>query len=87
VTREPCDLVLRAAEVLAPLWSLLERPEFRTEVEKLGGYSLPRLASGSARSPTTPDQSREASMVMLSTKEQGTVSAMLVIVKQGEGGV
>ena len=25
--------------VLAPLWALLEQPDFRTEVEKLGGYS------------------------------------------------
>ena len=44
VTREPYDLVLRAAdlndEVLAPLWTLLlEQPGFRAEVEKLGGYS------------------------------------------------
>jgi putative molybdopterin biosynthesis protein len=43
VTREPYDLVLRSAdlndEVLAPWWSLLEQPDFRAEVEKLGGYS------------------------------------------------
>ncbi len=43
VTREPYDLVLRATglddEVLAPLWTLLEHDDFRTEVEKLGGYS------------------------------------------------
>jgi len=43
VAREPYDLVLRAASladaVLAPLWALLEQPDFRTEVEKLGGYS------------------------------------------------
>jgi putative molybdopterin biosynthesis protein len=43
VTREPYDLVLRATglndEVLAPLWTLLEQADFRTEVEKLGGYS------------------------------------------------
>ena len=43
VAREPYDLVLRTASlddpVLAPLWELLERDEFRTEVEKLGGYS------------------------------------------------
>ena len=28
-----------ADELLAPLWELLERPEFRAEVEALGGYS------------------------------------------------
>jgi putative molybdopterin biosynthesis protein len=43
VAREPYDLVLRPASladaVLAPLWALLEQPDFRTEVEKLGGYS------------------------------------------------
>jgi putative molybdopterin biosynthesis protein len=43
VAREPYDLVLRRASltdgVLAPLWALLEQPDFRTAVEKLGGYS------------------------------------------------
>ena len=43
VAQEPYDLVLRATdlngEVLAPWWNLLEQPEFRAEVEKLGGYS------------------------------------------------
>jgi len=43
VAREPYDLVLRPASladpVLAPLWALLEQPDFRSEVEKLGGYS------------------------------------------------
>jgi putative molybdopterin biosynthesis protein len=43
VAREPYDLVLRAASlddgVLAPLWALLEQPDFRAQVEKLGGYS------------------------------------------------
>ncbi|MCO1656300.1 molybdopterin biosynthesis protein [Pseudonocardia humida] len=43
VAREPYDLVLRASaleeDVLAPLWALLERPDFRAGVEKLGGYS------------------------------------------------
>ncbi len=43
VTREPYDLVLRASALddvqLAPLWALLEKPGFRAEVEKLGGYS------------------------------------------------
>ncbi len=43
VSLEPYDLVLRASlvddELLAPLWALLERSDFRTSVEKLGGYS------------------------------------------------
>jgi len=43
VTQEPYDLVLRAEsltdERLAPLWALLDRAEFRSEVEALGGYS------------------------------------------------
>ena len=43
VAREPYDLVLRTAgldsEVLAPLWALLEQPEFHAQIEKLGGYS------------------------------------------------
>ena len=43
VSLEPYDLVLRASlvddELLAPLWALLERPDFRAGVEKLGGYS------------------------------------------------
>jgi putative molybdopterin biosynthesis protein len=43
VAREPYDLVLRSASLtaaaLAPLWALLEQPDFRAEVEKLGGYS------------------------------------------------
>ncbi len=43
MAREPYDLVLRTGtleeELLAPLWELLERPEFRAEVEALGGYS------------------------------------------------
>jgi putative molybdopterin biosynthesis protein len=43
VAREPYDLVLRTSvldsELLAPLWELLERPDFRNGVEKLGGYS------------------------------------------------
>lgn len=43
VAEEPYDLVLRASDVdsrlLAPLWTLLERPDFRAEVEALGGYS------------------------------------------------
>ncbi|NMH99342.1 molybdopterin biosynthesis protein [Pseudonocardia acidicola] len=43
VAQEPYDLVLRASalddELLAPLWALLDRPDFRAEVEALGGYS------------------------------------------------
>jgi putative molybdopterin biosynthesis protein len=43
VAREPYDLVLRASmvddDLLAPLWALLERPDFRDGVEALGGYS------------------------------------------------
>ena len=43
VAREPYDLVLRASTLddglLAPLWTLLARPDFRAEVEALGGYS------------------------------------------------
>jgi putative molybdopterin biosynthesis protein len=43
VAREPYDLCLRASmvddELLAPLWELLERGDFRDGVEKLGGYS------------------------------------------------
>jgi putative molybdopterin biosynthesis protein len=43
VAQEPYDLVLRAEfvadDLLAPLWNLLARPDFRASVEKLGGYS------------------------------------------------
>jgi putative molybdopterin biosynthesis protein len=43
VAREPYDLVLRTSmvkdELLAPLWALLERPDFQAAVEALGGYS------------------------------------------------
>lgn len=43
VAREPYDLVLRTSmledELLAPLWTLLERPDFQAGVEALGGYS------------------------------------------------
>ena len=42
VTREPYDLVLRTETledpVTAPLWALLDDPDFRTAVEALGGY-------------------------------------------------
>src|SRR5215207_9614522 len=43
VAREPYDLVLRPESLtdprMAPLWALLEQPDFRADVEKLGGYS------------------------------------------------
>jgi putative molybdopterin biosynthesis protein len=43
VAQEPYDLVLRAElvddELLAPLWGLLARSDFRAGVEALGGYS------------------------------------------------
>jgi len=43
VAKEPYDLVLRASTLadalLAPLWTLLDRPDFRAGVEALGGYS------------------------------------------------
>jgi len=43
VAQEPYDLVLRVGglgdALLAPLWTLLDRPDFRTAVEALGGYS------------------------------------------------
>ncbi|MGD9529886.1 MAG: substrate-binding domain-containing protein, partial [Pseudonocardia sp.] len=43
VAREPYDLVLRSElvddELLAPLWALLARADFRAGVEMLGGYS------------------------------------------------
>ncbi|MFB4284555.1 molybdopterin biosynthesis protein [Nonomuraea sp. MTCD27] len=43
VAQEPYDLVLRTStlseELLAPLWALLELPDFRAGVEALGGYS------------------------------------------------
>jgi putative molybdopterin biosynthesis protein len=43
VAQEPYDLVLPAETVaderLAPLWTLLDRAEFRASVEALGGYS------------------------------------------------
>ncbi|MCE7003083.1 molybdopterin biosynthesis protein [Kibdelosporangium philippinense] len=43
VAQEPYDLVLRANDLsnplLAPLWTLLDRTDFRASVEALGGYS------------------------------------------------
>ena len=41
VAQEPYDLVLRdeSDERLAPLWTLLERVDFRARIEALGGYS------------------------------------------------
>ena len=42
VAREPYDLVLDASSLqdplLAPLWNLLDSPDFHASVEKLGGY-------------------------------------------------
>ncbi len=47
VTREPYDLVLEQAtleeELLAPLWGLLASPEFRSSVERLGGYDTTEM--------------------------------------------
>jgi putative molybdopterin biosynthesis protein len=43
VAREPYDLVVRTSavneELLAPLWTLLQQPDFQAQVESLGGYS------------------------------------------------
>ena len=43
IAQEPYDLVLRlddlAGELLAPLWDLLRRADFRASIEALGGYS------------------------------------------------
>ncbi|GAB3456679.1 molybdopterin biosynthesis protein [Actinophytocola sediminis] len=43
VAEEPYDLVLRAEDLdsaqLAPLWTLLDREDFRERIESLGGYS------------------------------------------------
>jgi putative molybdopterin biosynthesis protein len=43
VAEEPYDLVLRVDDLdsaqLAPLWTLLERDDFRARIESLGGYS------------------------------------------------
>jgi putative molybdopterin biosynthesis protein len=43
IAREPYDLVLRTNmvedDLLAPLWALLQRPDFQAGVEALGGYS------------------------------------------------
>jgi putative molybdopterin biosynthesis protein len=43
VAQEPYDLVLRVASLsdalLTPLWTLLDRVDFRADVEALGGYS------------------------------------------------
>ena len=47
VTREPYDLVMAPEALddpkLAPLWALLEEPEFRAAVEGLGGYSVDEM--------------------------------------------
>ena len=42
MAREPYDLVVDADSLLdpllAPLWDLLDSPDFRASVERLGGY-------------------------------------------------
>jgi putative molybdopterin biosynthesis protein len=47
VTREPYDLVLDAGAlddpVVAPLWGLLDSPDFRAQVEALGGYATEEM--------------------------------------------
>jgi putative molybdopterin biosynthesis protein len=47
VAKEPYDLVLESenldSEMLSPLWSLLDSPEFRGEVENLGGYDTAEM--------------------------------------------
>ena len=47
VTHEPYDLVLDEAmvesDLLAPLWRLLETPEFRASVDHLGGYDTAEM--------------------------------------------
>jgi len=47
VAREPYDLVLLndsiEDELLSPLWSLLESPDFRRSVEELGGYDTSEM--------------------------------------------
>jgi putative molybdopterin biosynthesis protein len=47
VAKEPYDLVILKEgiedELLAPLWSLLESPDFRRSVEELGGYDTSEM--------------------------------------------
>jgi putative molybdopterin biosynthesis protein len=47
VAKEPYDLVLEGdnvdSEFLSPLWPLLDSPEFRAEVEDLGGYDTAEM--------------------------------------------
>ncbi len=47
VAQEPYDLVMECAtadsELVAPLWSLMERAEFRSAVEALGGYDTSEM--------------------------------------------
>jgi putative molybdopterin biosynthesis protein len=47
VTKEPYDLVLDRStletELLAPLWELLASPEFRAQVDALGGYDTTEM--------------------------------------------
>jgi putative molybdopterin biosynthesis protein len=49
VSREPYDLVVEASSLddplLAPLWKLLDSPEFHASIEALGGYSTEETGS------------------------------------------
>jgi putative molybdopterin biosynthesis protein len=53
VAREPYDLVLERelveSELLAPLWSLLESADFRSQVDALGGYDTAEMGRRIAR--------------------------------------
>jgi hypothetical protein len=50
VAREPYDLVLRASmvddELLAPLWALLQEPDFQAHIESLGAIRAVRPGDG-----------------------------------------
>jgi len=47
VTRQPYDLVVAPDALedpkLAPLWTLMDEPEFRAAVEGLGGYDTAEM--------------------------------------------
>ena len=47
IAKEPYDLVLHRAdldgELLAPFWELLASPDFRAEVDALGGYDTSEM--------------------------------------------
>jgi putative molybdopterin biosynthesis protein len=47
IAKEPYDLVLQRADLdgdlLAPLWDLLASPDFRAEVDALGGYDTTEM--------------------------------------------